>query len=839
MNVTARPVRAAAVVLLLVLVALTVTISLSPRRPLSASPAVAHLTLAVLDDHRAPGSAAEDNERYERITQCSRKTPGRFWNPATSTCDPLPGWIAPLKPFETSVDELACENNREGWTAPPPSPFYPGMQPLGSSATKGGSWATRVARHNFLFHSSWLFHQWLPWERVVGDDPENLRNNDTGRYRAYHDPNASNLYRLENFCVSAYEGLSGYNIERKDEWKGKGDTRDIAHNEQVFAGYLRNVTSLLVRPDEFDERPTLLVSLNPQSRSNLAHTTLRVLSLMGFLQPDVAASAFGAGAWSWADEPEWAAASAAAGAAPAETVAPSPVSGGRTAKPLIIWMWQNSAQGHSATAFFYRVLGLPWAGVFEPGVTPEYVQTAFRNYGRTTYDRTGWNNSRVCFRRGVVWQNCHTCEWYDPTTETEPYSFGMFTEVAGSWRRQRVFNMYRARFDTCLPTFAHANVEKERLRLLPPPESSSALRLPSVFFDVRSAHRGILDLTAFLPLLRERLAPFVSDIILREPWRGSRAQYVDELRNADVFVGAHGGAFSHVSLLPRGSVVVEFSARVHMCKANSIPPYSHTKPFDDAVCWFGPFSRALGNPHWGVAVHRWGAGHRIVTPSFLVENIAQAACRWLWMRRNLSGGKEHEPCVPLYRRGWQEWDARTMQWMTATIPEDAPNAEARQAQDLQDLFYIFGAGMVLSDAAATSLLLRLKPLHVMTETERPRGGWTTKYRVEAFPLAVWRHVLQHWATEDLGFAELNVTKYLRSQVWCTTPSFAVRGGQVRGGSGAPWCVRVVQCGNVTTQAASNFLEDTAAVFAGRWRRGPADTARPTRPTEPVVEPCGL
>ena len=127
-------------------------------------------------------------------------------------------------------------------------------------------------------------------------------------------------------------------------------------------------------------------------------------------------------------------------------------------------------------------------------------------------------------------------------------------------------------------------------------------------------------------------------MIFREPWTGSRAAYLDDVRTSDIWVGPHGAAFADVALLPRGSVVIEVSSQLHFCTAdganNATPSAAATgspssSSFDSASCWFGLLASHCD--HWIVdLVHR---GEHRGAPLFLpattlVRVIREAACRW-------------------------------------------------------------------------------------------------------------------------------------------------------------------------------------------------------------------
>lgn len=497
----------------------------------------------------------------------------------------------------------------------------------------------------FIFFTSFLLPSYLPWRPTpvqanVTILPGNIIPN---AYRAGHDgdeqaflnkktpsPSSSlqqshssddRMYRIENVCISPFDGLSGFFPAGVKKYRGAEDTRKFYHQ---MVGLPRLLSDAFVRrtspPLFLDQRLAIFFPLIQHSRWNLAHTQLQILSLLGMVNQLKSENRHSRNGLS----------------------------------PLIVGVYDLHWSEHlelnrtAAIAFFFRIIDLPYAGIMSDAALSKADQARLpKIYKQLARHATSGNDvlnrrsgsAEVCFRRAVAWMNCWgpRCDLKDPETEIESFSFGQWTRP-NSFRVKMVSDLVKG-LDRCLPLQNEQEDEQQQQQQSVENGSgashvgveSSTIMKPRVFFDLRtgtvrtpfSKLRAIRSLGAFADVILEGIEGYVlpvtfdtnsggddssstssneedddnsrrrnrrsasSGVIFAEPWRGSRAQYLNNIRSSNIFIGVHGASFSQTVFMPQGdSVVVELTL-----------PHLHPHRMRPDS-WFGVYTRIRKHDHY-------------------------------------------------------------------------------------------------------------------------------------------------------------------------------------------------------------------------------------------------
>ena len=519
--------------------------------------------------------AADPDAQLARIRACVRRTPGYYWRRSASgsgVCLPLPGWALPLQAHEVSARELSCRALVARNSA---SSDYDTKN--GTSSTPPSASARFLA---FQRRSARLFEQWVPYDQLPAPTPPPATQGSAaasaadrgGRFRSMHDPSVENIFALSDFCVTAAGAgsLMAFGVESVGRYRGREETRGMFHSNDAFAQFLSAVRviggSARDDPAIFDARPAILVPLARETRCNIGHTMHRVLVLLGMLRmPALLAS----GANRTTDQSSVFA----------------------TVKPLIVFVELPTATSqqdaddagagaaggggagrYEAFGLYLRALDLPWAVISAAAPGSADSTATLRDSGSDA------ESAMMCFRRGVAWQNCADCDADHAANES--YSFSNWANVTGP-RLDALSDLRRIVLCRCLGIRD------------PDERATSTTRLPRLFIDVRTRSRSTLDFGLFVEGMLAQLNASFSSIVFGEAWSGSLDAYIRQVHDSDVFIGVHGSAFSWVTMMRPGSIVIELAIPRYSCDGLALPAAKRHGP----RCWFGRFADALRIQH--------------------------------------------------------------------------------------------------------------------------------------------------------------------------------------------------------------------------------------------------
>ena len=462
--------------------------------------------------------------RIQRIRDCVA-TPGRAWRLDRDACGTLAGWRSTQNRSRLwrFSGQLRCATSAASF---PTTSLVDRPPEVGEDAS-----ARRFFESTQWFSSRrsrpWAIAPWYP--PTVSAAP---------RLRQWHDPALEHLFRVEHFCVSATGGMSGF-MPQLARYAGRDETRTVFTSSAHFAMYLGSVQRLSLPPSRYDERPVVFFPVASQTKHNLGHTFHRVLSLIGVFR---AAENGGAG----------------------------------DSVPLLLLVVEPGGVSEGtlppALNLLIELLGVPWAAVTLAG--SGYVQSRFwqdpedRPAPSRARKDVPTRSARMCFRRGVAWQNCFRCD-SNSTSESESYSFGLWVDPSPS--RHRLLYEYDRKLTHCLG-----------LSLGVPTHP-----LPAVWFSVRTRSRGLLDFGLMADLIERLLTGVVRLVRFRELWHHDRNDYLREVRDSDIFVGPHGAEFADVVALRPGSYVIELAWPYFWCP-------------QEWGCAFRTFAALRNLTHWVV-----------------------------------------------------------------------------------------------------------------------------------------------------------------------------------------------------------------------------------------------
>lgn len=589
----------------------------------------------------ASSSVADLEVLIPSMIECSGQLHlGKMFDRKSSKCVDIPGWLPALQEFELAPDELSCADDS-----------LPSSRWIAHAFEQQQQKTRNVS--DFVLRTSWLFHRYMFFERSSSSSSSTrslLHYYDSTipaanfKFRSYHDSSSQNIFRVENFCVHPTGGLhavwDGQPIS-VGTYQGKDESYDYYHSSPSFELYLARIKkisagSLAGGVVPVTDRGAVFIYLSPLSRDNLWHSFHRFLNLMGTLN----LRPFG-------------------GSSPSDSAAllilfvfddypdqPSPVSSSSSER-----VKKQKQQLQLAFGFLYRLLDVPYAVVSNAGSASSTV--VLRPWHERTHhaffppQRSDLSENNVfeslatemkCFRRGVAIQNCYACSAErDSATNVvqtrrnddgETYSFGMFDPLTP--KRALLLAQFRLAVQSCIPA-RESSSSSSSVRSVASP------RKPRVFFDLRTTSRTVVDFGMIAADLKRLLVgTALSALDFREAAHGSRARYIQEVRECDIFIGVHGSAFSNIVLLdasgnrglrsaPRRVVIIEITSSLHMCtpgsigrdddekqtarNANNNSNNNNTAEYaKQARCWFGSYvdfleqQQQLDVYHWLIQV---------------------------------------------------------------------------------------------------------------------------------------------------------------------------------------------------------------------------------------------
>jgi hypothetical protein len=504
--------------------------------------------------------------------------------------------------------------------------------------------------------------------------PRSLYDAMIGFYR--HEDHLEGTGELRNVCFSLGTGLMGFGLQfssyrpESHLW-GKDDTHNRYGKRKLatrrFMGKMRD---LLHPPDYFvdDNTVAVLVPMNfPENMGHGLHQTLSLLRLIDLIRTQSRRGNT----------------SVESPIRPQEVFAP-------VSDVVVMYLlpskWQRGFQNYFSVGAHYPLINESWGAVFGKTRDPSLLRRMVEGiryrlpevqHAADYSSMRSMSLTSACFRRVVLWENCHStgCSGLYHEEEQQSYAFGMWTPP--TQRQQRLLRQYRNRVARCLfgsdslgavepmwlieermrdgIMFANvtlepqmhdgtaqnrvspltpigiegdgdANGQKETLLAL---QKSSTLpattkqwlnrSLPHIFFDVRSTDRRILNLSIFANNVVKHLDGRAT-ISFHEPMHGSRQYILRRAATSDIYFGIHGGAFSAVAVLPYGSVVIEVVPKsIAFCRGRERGQTTH--------CWFEKYSFFIGNDHVTVA---WGGRGRTLglSESDVLRWLNGALCVW-------------------------------------------------------------------------------------------------------------------------------------------------------------------------------------------------------------------
>lgn len=368
------------------------------------------------------------------------------------------------------------------------------------------------------------------------------------------------------------------------------------------------------------------------------------------------------------------------------------------------------------------------------------------------------DQTHLCFRRGSVWMNCIHCDGENPSSEhkTEA-SFGFWTALTakrrvvldrvlqltancltvpgragflpivrqsmlslpplaasvadsksnGNNNRNNNNNNNKLRSDsTLLDSRALSTMSQNRSKYVPPLISAVDMiapkhdfELPNLFILVRSTTRKMTYMPLILDGIFRGLRGFVNDIRVREPWRGSRMQYVNEMRTSDVVLATHGGALGEAFQLRPRPMILEINAAFEGCGPDRGPGESGL----GAACWFGNnVGEATRASYWVLQVDQMQETSFQAQGNYLVDLLRAGVCRWYKMnpRRRYPNRRLQLYCSDTEQGGLMRH--RTHHFFDKN-KGDFPVELSEVQRCLRDEF-----GVVMASSDAIALIQRLK-----------------------------------------------------------------------------------------------------------------------------------
>lgn len=361
-----------------------------------------------------------------------------------------------------------------------------------------------------------------------------------------------------------------------------------------------------------------------------------------------------------------------------------------------------------------------------------------------------------CSREAVAWSACvHSCGTSGHAVEE--YSWTMFQ--LPNRQRARAVHRYIELANHCVPQ------SDESTALV----SSSPLlhRLPKLFILLRTRTRSFAFFSYIFDRLRRELnGTFVSDIVVREQGVGSRAQYVRDLRSADILLVSHGGSEADLVLLKRLAtkqqqqhtpVIVEFQVPNYGCDRNI------GGVEEGRTCWFGPLSQIINANHHVVQLRGAESGSKeeqsLWVPSFImIDSIRAATCNFF--HANPKRAPAMTRTLSLFCK--HIIGARRFKSMSVTELDQWP---AVDADELLSVLRVQFAVIVTREAAVTRLIPALLSLRsAPPSVSAPKGTSEYVLYLESDAPALFHELIQRFVGPSLVVNTIVHTRDSRATV---------------------------------------------------------------------------
>ena len=510
----------------------------------------------------------------------------------------------------------------------------------------------------FAALSSWMFPLWMPWNatgklRVEEEGEANDKNvvlSSEFSSRGHDHNRSEGVFEMSNVCVSLGLGMSAWFGDRVvasvPQFRGKDEAHNIFSSVRREAKrYLQSIRPRSAPPTSVISADTIAIVYTVNFPTNIAHGGYNTLSMLGLLE---------------------------------QLRADHESETGRVPQFVIFYvmLWHN-VRGESDTAqagTYYTLFDEPVAGVFgrtrskeSAEVLHDAIHQRFRETDCGRVAELQWNGSlgellglEVCFRRVVLWENCHKVrsgtvgssdnlgcsgKWDHVTAERQSFSFSMITPPTP--KKRHLLDLYRRASAVCY--LRQPNIPAMNSSLSVSKEVGQNARVdswlhrdrPHIFFDMRRMDRGISSFSSVAGFLIQKISGRLTEaraaatISFAESSRGSLQWNLQRIMTSDVYIGVHGASMIHTALLPHRSIVIELVPPKFWCKAKpahlqpsplltrhrvneSLRPYAH--------CWFVKFSWLLeDNNHWIVPVAEAGDKNGVVIGAEEVWNLIQRA----------------------------------------------------------------------------------------------------------------------------------------------------------------------------------------------------------------------